>query len=394
MPDGGRRLDWALLLPASLTLPLPDVVVLGGTEAMAEALVDDGLARRWRRPAAPGERCGFVVAWSDAEEGTDAIVEMVAPDGIVYLEVDRRRRRGWMRALRRTRRLFERRGCRVASAHLVTPDFDAARRYLPMDDRRAIRWHLRTLFMAPTPMTRAVQVVASAALATPAASAVVSIMARRYVVVGVASHEQPSPIGVPGGQGDERRHPRHERLRPRQPRRTAALRSRRANTASCRQGGQQRADGRRHTARARTADGLARVPAGSDRAGVATTARAARGRRANRSRAELCRRPQPQHARRVLGTITRRQGHRPRLGRRLARRVRCGDQRGDRRCRARLDAHLPGGDRRDRPSTIGGRAARRRRAGWPNRRASTSTRSTSTTTPGRGTSISRPRRRR
>jgi len=39
MTDRNNRLDWTLLLPSSLELPVEDVLVLGGTATMADDLV-------------------------------------------------------------------------------------------------------------------------------------------------------------------------------------------------------------------------------------------------------------------------------------------------------------------------------------------------------------------
>lgn len=65
MTDRNNRLDWTLLLPSSLELRVEDVLVLGGTAAMAEDLVARGVAKRWRRPEG-ADRAELVVSWADS----------------------------------------------------------------------------------------------------------------------------------------------------------------------------------------------------------------------------------------------------------------------------------------------------------------------------------------
>ncbi|MEP7112654.1 MAG: hypothetical protein ABI862_05275 [Ilumatobacteraceae bacterium] len=198
------RLDWALLLPASVELPFDEVLVLGGTDRRGQSLVDHGLAAAWRRPTGPADRGSFVVAWEDCPVDVERIAGHVGAGGLLYLEIDRRRPGRRRLGPRSLRRALARSGRFIFSAHLVTPDLDRPSRYLPIDHPRAIRWHLRSLFIAGTPITRAVQCCLSAVLATPLAGVALRLVSVRYMVIATQADDQSSPLGDPMGRGGER----------------------------------------------------------------------------------------------------------------------------------------------------------------------------------------------
>lgn len=204
MSERGRRLDWTLLLPASTILPLDAVMVLGGTDEAAQSLVEHGVASSWRRPDGPEDRCGFVVAGVGCALDLGLIARHVEPGGLLYLEIDRRRRGRRLLGLGSVQRRLGRGGCQIFSAHLVTPNLTRPRRYLPMDNPLAIRWHLRTLFVAGTPRARLLRASLSGVLATPAAGAVLGLATMRYIVIGTSAHDHSAPLGVPMARGDER----------------------------------------------------------------------------------------------------------------------------------------------------------------------------------------------
>ena len=204
MNERTSRLDWTLLLPASAALPFDEVMVLGGSDAAARSLVEQGVAARWRRPAGRGDRCAFVVAWADCALDLGRIGGHILPGGLLYLEIDRRRRGRRRLGLRSTRRALAKSGCRVFSTHIVTPDLALPRRYLPMDHPPAVRWHLRTLFVAATPLARVVRACLSGLLATPVAERVVSVVTPRYIVIGSTTELESAPVGVPMPRGGER----------------------------------------------------------------------------------------------------------------------------------------------------------------------------------------------
>lgn len=197
MSERSNRLDWTLLLPASAVLPRDEALVFGGTDEMAQSLVDHGLARSWRRPQGAADRSAFVVAWDDSPLAVERIARHLAPGGLLYLEIDRRRlgrRRVGPRAVRDGLR---RHGCFLYSAHVVTPDLGGPRRYLPMDHAPAVRWHLRSLFVAGTPITRSLRACLNGILATPIAEPVLRLITLRYVVIGTKSQNDSAAVGIP-----------------------------------------------------------------------------------------------------------------------------------------------------------------------------------------------------
>jgi Phosphotransferase enzyme family len=204
MSDRSHRLDWALLLPTSAAVPFDEVLVLGGDDQLGQSLVDRGLAASWRRPRTGADRCEFVVAWNDCRLDIGRIAGHVGTGGLLYLEIDRRlpgRRRLGSRSVRRE---LSRAGCCTFSTHIVTPTLERPRRYLPIDHPRAIRWHLRALFVASTPFTRTARICLAAVLATPIAGAVLRLVMVRYIVVGTMDEDRSAPLGVPEARGNER----------------------------------------------------------------------------------------------------------------------------------------------------------------------------------------------
>jgi hypothetical protein len=204
MGERSNRLDWILLLPESAVLPFDAVLVLGGDDELGQSLVDHGLARCWRRPLSPTDRCEFVVAWEDCEIDIDRIASHVDAGGLMYLEIDRRRAGRRRLGPRTVRRGLSRWGCHIFSTHIVTPTFDRPRRYLPVDHPRAIRWHLRALFVAGTPVTRTARACLAAVLATPIAATVLRLVTIRYIVVATTVQDRSAPLGVPESRGNER----------------------------------------------------------------------------------------------------------------------------------------------------------------------------------------------
>lgn len=209
MSGHSRRIDWTLLLPSSVVLPVKEVLMLGGSDELGQLLVDHGVAAAWRRPLTRTDRCAFVVAWEDCPFDLARIVGHLGPDALLYMEIDRRHLGFWRKRFRRlgqrsVRRGLARGGCQIFSTHIVTPDLVDPRRYLPMDHARAIRWHLRALFVAGTPATRAARACLSAVLSTPIAGAVIRLVTSRYIVIGRTATDSSSPLGVPMARTGER----------------------------------------------------------------------------------------------------------------------------------------------------------------------------------------------
>lgn len=205
--DTRRRHDWVLLLPGDTSLPVDAVTVAGGTDTMGRALVEDGIARSWERTGR-ARATDLAVVFADGADNLARVVGDVARARVIVIEVDRRRRRQRWATLAVAERTLRRAGCRVVSAHMVSPNFEAPRRFVPIDDAHAMRWHMRTLFVAASPASRAARLALVALSRTFAFRHIAGWVAPRYFVVarrldddGIDRH---GIIGSPAGVSSDR----------------------------------------------------------------------------------------------------------------------------------------------------------------------------------------------
>ena len=131
-----NRLDWVLLLPSTLRLPVDDVIVIGGTDEMAETLVVGGVARRWRRPLATFDRSVLTIGWADAGRTIEQMARHVAPGGVLVTEIERRRVGRHLLSAGAVERRLAQVGMVAHSIHVVEPSFAQPGRYLPVDAPR------------------------------------------------------------------------------------------------------------------------------------------------------------------------------------------------------------------------------------------------------------------
>jgi hypothetical protein len=141
-----RRADWRYLLPGPERGRYRQLVLLGGPPGLAELLREEQLADRIEtRPAAGAD---LVVALADASVRPAELAACVAPGGVVYREIDRRRPGSATVTPARLRRDLTGSGLHPLWSHWVIPGFDQARRYLPFDHPDALRWYFSTLHPA------------------------------------------------------------------------------------------------------------------------------------------------------------------------------------------------------------------------------------------------------
>jgi hypothetical protein len=140
--------DWRFLLPAPPAEQFRHLVVLDGPEGLERRLRDLGLAHQVETafPALPTVDALVLLGGGDARwrEASRAL----APDAVVYWEVDRRRY-PWLGARAVGRRLRAA-GLREVASYWVLPGFHDARRYLPVHAAGAIPWYFNTRFVAGT----------------------------------------------------------------------------------------------------------------------------------------------------------------------------------------------------------------------------------------------------
>jgi hypothetical protein len=192
-----RRTDWALLLPSELSLPIDAVAVFGGDDEMARDLIAAGVARRCER-GAHARNAELAVVWSDGGDRAAGVAEAAAAARVVVVEVDRRRRAQRWTTLNAIERRLGRAGCRVVSAHLVSPNFATPRRYIPIDDGAALRWHLRTLFVAASSTGRAARTALLVLSRVPGFRRLAGTLAPRLLVIGRQADDGTGRAGIVG----------------------------------------------------------------------------------------------------------------------------------------------------------------------------------------------------
>ena len=158
----------------------------------------------------------------------------------------------------------------------------------PWTSRGPIRWHLRALFVAGTPMTRAVRACLSRRFGDTRLPARSSGSSRlRYIVIGTTADDDSSPLGVPMARGGERAivvtsgYDKASRAV------VLPFEAGDSVTPIRRQGRKQSDDHDRHIPRARAADRAARNAAGGHSAGAAEADRDVHVGRTDSVRAEL-----------------------------------------------------------------------------------------------------------
>jgi hypothetical protein len=141
-----RRADWRFLLPAAPGGRYRHLVLLGGPSALAGLLREEELAERIDTGPAAG--ADLVVAMADCAATPAELAGYLAPDGVLYREIDRRRLGTLtMTPARLSKRLRAAR-LRPIWSHWIIPDLAHARRYLPLDHADALRWYFDTLHPA------------------------------------------------------------------------------------------------------------------------------------------------------------------------------------------------------------------------------------------------------
>ena len=181
-----RRADWRFLLPAPVGDKFRHMVVLGGPSGLAARLVEIGAAARVSTRVPVRDSADALVLLADSRTTLAATAQCLAPEGVLYWEVEHRglstlRGAGWIeRQLRRT-------GLQSVGLYWVSPDFAEARRYLPLDHDAAVEWFFATQFIASTPgriglevLVRAARLIGDQALATlvPCCSVVATRLGR------------------------------------------------------------------------------------------------------------------------------------------------------------------------------------------------------------------------
>lgn len=139
-----RAADWRFLLPSMPGEQVGHLALLGGGAGMAERARSLGIAERVTAGLPPSGSADIVVATADAHETIDRIAGAVAPDGALYLEVDRLRRGRRTTTPGHIRSILAAAGLHVVTVYAVEPDLSNARVFIPVDTAGPLDWHRRT----------------------------------------------------------------------------------------------------------------------------------------------------------------------------------------------------------------------------------------------------------
>ena len=150
--SGLRRADWRFLLPAPMRDRFQTLVLLGADPELAAGLA--GFAGAISTDPEDIGAADLVVAMAGAGQPLEGLVARARKDAVLYAEIDRRRTGRRTLTPSRARRLLERAGFRVVGLHWAVPDFEHARRHIPLDMPAALAWYLTTLQTAGSRLAR------------------------------------------------------------------------------------------------------------------------------------------------------------------------------------------------------------------------------------------------
>jgi hypothetical protein len=199
-----RALDWRFLLPAPRGRTFDHLLLLGGSDGLAAAACDLGVARRVSTTVRAGAGADAAVVLAGATESVETAADALGDEGVLYWEVDRRSSPNvWLTPARAARRLG-RLGLNTFSSYWVKPGFPERQMYLPLSAPRALRWYLQTLYRSTTALRRALK---SGLGALAASTNGLAAFAPCYAVTGGRGSARPPALlegtrGTAGWNGD------------------------------------------------------------------------------------------------------------------------------------------------------------------------------------------------
>lgn len=215
-----RTIDWRFVLPSEGDAVFEHLILAGGSDDESDAILETGLARRVTRERSASARADAVVVRANAGWSLREAAECLSAGGALYFEVDRLSARGFARTPARLERELRRSGCTPTGVYWVFPRFARPQIYLPLNARGAFAWYVRHLFVASTPIKRAIKIVLRVAshIGTHAVAAVVprlAVTARKTLpgdgsapvlgrcdLPGVPATECVYPLVLLGGEND------------------------------------------------------------------------------------------------------------------------------------------------------------------------------------------------
>jgi hypothetical protein len=147
-----RRADWRFLLPVAPETTFTHTVLCGGPPGLGARLLEAGFTKQIsdRLPAQQLADAVILLDGVATRATLRAAARALAPGGVLYCEIDRRRRANVSLSPARLRRLLRELGLDHSGLFWPLPNFGASTRYVPVDTPGAFRWYASTLHTAGT----------------------------------------------------------------------------------------------------------------------------------------------------------------------------------------------------------------------------------------------------
>lgn len=193
-----RQADWRFLLPRPVGSQFQHLVLLGGSEGLAERVMELGVARRVSRELPPTRSADAVVALHDAGVSPRAAAASLVTGGTLYYEIDRRSRRSLAGTPGRVRRELRNAGLSPTGSYAVLPGFSNVQLFLPLDAPGALRWYMTSVYRHVRPRSWLVEIALRATTGFDGARFAALVRCRAVTAVaGPAGSSAPSMLTHP-----------------------------------------------------------------------------------------------------------------------------------------------------------------------------------------------------
>ena len=145
-----RDIDWRFLLPNPSDEPFEHLVLLGGSQAIGQTILDLGVARHVSYAMTTGVPADAVIGLAGTNASLSAAAQTLTENGVLYWEIDRRTPSGLLMTPSRLKQQLTRLGLRGSTSYWVSRDFTQRLMYLPLNGKGALTWYLQTLFRKRT----------------------------------------------------------------------------------------------------------------------------------------------------------------------------------------------------------------------------------------------------
>ena len=157
-----RDIDWRFILPNPSGEPFEHVVLLGGSQAIEQTILDLGVARHVSHTMTTGVPADAVIGLAGTNASLSAAAQTLTENGVLYWEIDRRTPSGFLMTPARLKQQLTRLGLSGSTSYWVSRDFTQRLMYLPLNCNGALTWYLDTLFRKRTWGRRVIHAVLDA----------------------------------------------------------------------------------------------------------------------------------------------------------------------------------------------------------------------------------------